>query len=177
MFSAAAPLKRTTAMASAPSPGEPRGTRVMSSQGLEPCARWSYCCGNVTPMNLRLILPAFVLATACGAAPDASTDGDLVSEHGDFTLTLTHETGEFRRGTNDFSIVVHDRSGGGATLSLVRAQMLSHPHDPTFGEITPEGDGWRVHDLPLTMPGRWDITLRVTRDGRSDDALVITHVL
>lgn len=127
-------------------------------------------------MKFRHLLCVFVLTAACGAAPDAAPDGELVSERGDFTLTLTHQTGEFRRGTNDFAITAHDRAGAAATLDLVRAQMLSHAHDATFGEITPDGDGWRVRNLALPMAGRWDITLRVTQNGHADEFLVVTHV-
>lgn len=60
--------------------------------------------------------------------------------------------------------------------SVTNARSVSAREELAFGEITPDGAAWRVRDLALAMAGRWDITLRVAREGHGDEALVVTHI-
>ncbi len=118
-------------------------------------------------------------ASGCVGAPvDEGVAGDvtLPSERGGFTLVLHHEEGGFRRGVNDLTVRVVDAEGRPAALTAVEAVMPSHTHEADVAQVAATGDVWRVEDLELLMPGRWQITFRVGDDAHHDQALVWTTV-
>lgn len=117
------------------------------------------------------------LATsACGtAAPDEAAPE--LTERGTFRIEITHEAGDFRRGVNRFHVRAWNASNGAAaTLAEVVAEMPSHDHARAVATVTSEGEGFTVDDLRLTMPGRWQINLRVAEGARTDVALVSVFI-
>lgn len=112
-----------------------------------------------------------IAALGCGApAPDEAPPE--LTERGTFHLQLVHDDGGFRRGSNSFRFRAWDDTGAPATLAEVVAVMPSHDHARSVGTISAEGSAFVVDDLRLTMPGNWQITLRVAQGARSDVALV-----
>ncbi len=112
----------------------------------------------------------------CGApAPDA-TAAPETTERGLFRIQLTYDDGGLRRGSNSLHVRAWDASGAPATLAEVTARMPSHDHGLSYGSVSPEGQGFAVDDLRLTMSGRWEITFRLAQGGRSDVALVDTFI-
>lgn len=137
---------------------------------------WTYDCAAVQRM---LLVSCFVIgcltAGGCVGAPvddGASGDVTLPSERGAYTLVLHHEEGGFRRGVNDLVARVVDAEGRPAALTAVDAVMPSHAHESGTGHVVADGDAWRVEDLALLMPGRWQITFRLGDETRHDQVLV-----
>lgn len=117
-----------------------------------------------------------LFAFGCGtAAPDDAPPS--LTERGTFRVELSLDDGDFRRGVNRFHVRAWNAADGtAASLSEVIAEMPSHDHERTIATITPEGSAFAVDDLRLTMPGRWQINLRVAQGARSDVALVSVFV-
>ena len=118
-----------------------------------------------------------VIAIGCGApAPDPSSAPEM-TERGTFRLQVNYEReGGLQRGANVFRVRAWDASGATATLSEVVAEMPSHNHERSVGTIVVDGDAFVVRDLWLTMPGRWQITLRFVAGARTDAALVVVFI-
>lgn len=118
----------------------------------------------------------FVLGAAlvgCGD-PGAADDGVLPtsSERGTFALDISHDDGMFRRGSNSFAVRATDSLGHPASVVGVTARMPGHDHGSTPPRIDCAEGLCRVSDLVLEMPGRWEITLQLSRPGEADRALL-----
>lgn len=121
-----------------------------------------------------------LLLSACVSAPDdtvrLSRDNplDQRSEQGLVEATVALETAELTRGPNDFLITLQavgdgSASGGVPRLIGVEAVMAAHGHHAGAPSIVPETDGtFRVEHLDLFMSGRWQVTLGVELEARSD---------
>lgn len=122
------------------------------------------------------LLAMMVFSLGCGApAPDEAPPS--LTERGTFRVEITHDDGEFRRGVNSFHVRAWDASSGAsAALAGVVAEMPSHDHERAVATVTAEGERFAVDDLRLTMPGRWQINLRVAQGARSDVALVSVFI-
>ena len=109
------------------------------------------------------LLRATLLLAACGApTPDAAAPE--TTERGTFRIAVTHDTGAtFHRGANGFTVRAWDAQGRPCALTEASAWMPSHSHEHVSAVISAEGSSWRVDDLRLTMPGRWEITLRISQ--------------
>lgn len=127
-------------------------------------------------MIRKTALTLCLFVFGCGApAPDDATPS--LTERGTFRVELTLDGGDFRRGVNSFHVRAWNAADGtSAALSEVIAEMPSHDHERTVATVTPEGGSFAVDDLRLTMPGRWQINLRVAQGTRSDVALVSVFV-
>jgi hypothetical protein len=118
-----------------------------------------------------------VLALGCGAPTPDRSSAPEVTERGTFRLRVTYEReGGLQRGANAFRVQAWDANGVAASLSEVVAEMPSHNHERSVGTIASEGDAFVVRDLWLTMPGRWQITLRFVAGARTDAALVVVFI-
>lgn len=98
------------------------------------------------------------------------------SDHGEFRVRIEPYDGAFRRGVNDFAVHATDASGTPVTLTSVRARMPLHNHVTDAPAIAPDGSQWVVSNLILWMPGRWEITLRMTRGSVYDDTTILIEV-
>lgn len=117
-----------------------------------------------------------LLTAACGA-PSPEEVAPSLTERGAFRVEITHDAGDFRRGVNSFHVRAWDASSGAsAVLAEVVAEMPSHDHERAVATVTAEGERFAVDDLRLTMPGRWQINLRVAQGARSDVALVSVFI-
>lgn len=127
---------------------------------------------------LLALIPALTLA-ACGASPSELEGGDFVpevSERGAFQLRIDVDDGAFRRGVNALTVRAFTPGGAAAALLEVRARMPGHAHPTVRPSVRPLADGWRVDDLALTMPGRWEVTFRFAHEGTLDEALAVTSL-
>jgi hypothetical protein len=121
------------------------------------------------------LLPAFLLA-ACVAAPDdtaplsAEKPLDQRSAQGLVEATVALEGKDLTRGPNDFLITLRSAEGDAApTLTGVEAVMAAHGHHAGAPSIVPDADGaFHVEHLDLFMSGRWQLTLGVELEARSD---------
>jgi len=92
-----------------------------------------------------------------------------------FSVELVLPERMLKLGKNDFDLIVHDRADrdlAGATLS-VKGYMPEMGHSveqsPTIKE---KGGGlYHVSDFYITMPGHWQIIVKVQKDGSSDIAV------
>lgn len=124
--------------------------------------------------NARSLVAILVAALAGCGDPGAFTDEVLPtsSERGTFALEIAHDEGAFRRGSNSFVVRATDASGEPAAVVGVTARMPGHDHGFEPPRIDCAEGSCRVSDLLLTMPGRWEITLQLSRPGQRDDALL-----
>lgn len=125
----------------------------------------------MTPPAARYLVPTLVAALAGCGDPGAWTDDALptASERGTFALDIAHDEGMFRRGSNSFVVRATDASGGSASVVGVTARMPGHDHGFDPPRIDCVDGACRVSDLLLTMPGRWEITLQLSRPGERDE--------
>lgn len=127
-------------------------------------------------MRARFLFPMVLAMAACGG--DAASDAVLptMSERGAFVVEVTPDRGEFLRGRNALTVTARTPEGRAVSLDAVLARMPGHAHAAEAPTFRPAGESWRVEDLVLGMPGRWDITLRFSDGSVRDDALVVTRV-
>lgn len=122
-----------------------------------------------------------LLLSACVAAPDDTahlsreTPLDQRSEQGLVEATVALEAAELARGPNDFVVTLQAAAAGASTskgtprLASVEAVMAAHGHHAGAPNILPDADGtFRVEQLDLFMSGRWQVTLGVELEARSD---------
>jgi hypothetical protein len=124
---------------------------------------------------LSLLLPACVSAPDDAAHLSRENPLDQRSEQGLVEATVALETNELTRGPNDFLITLRattaDASAGDAAplLTSVEAVMAAHGHQAGAPSIATDADGrFRVEHLDLFMSGRWQVTLGVELEARSD---------
>ncbi len=126
------------------------------------------------PAAARFLALTLVAALAGCGDPGALPDDALptASERGTFALDIAHDDGMFRRGSNSFVVRATDASGSPASVVGVTARMPGHDHGFDPPRIDCADGACRVSDLLLTMPGRWEITLQLSRPGERDQALL-----
>jgi hypothetical protein len=128
-----------------------------------------------------LIFGLSLLLPACVAAPDDaahfSREHPLSqrSEQGLIDATVALETAELTRGRNDLRVTLRATEGAASAsadaprLTGVEAVMAAHGHRAAQPSIVSDTDGaFRVEQLDLFMSGRWQVTLVVELDARSD---------
>lgn len=122
----------------------------------------------------RLVIAAASLLWGCfGDAGSTVVDvgehaAPVRSETGKITADINSD-GPLFEGPNDF--IVRIASGASiehVEITSVSAIMPAHAHDAEPPEVKQEGDAYRIHDLRLAMPGRWEITLKLLEDGAPD---------
>ena len=122
-----------------------------------------------------------LLLSACVAAPDDAAHLsrenplDQRSEQGLVEATVALTTAQLTRGPNDFLITLRRAASdtspgeGAPRLTSVEAVMAAHGHHAGAPSIVPDADGaFRVERLDLFMSGRWQVTLGVELEARSD---------
>ena len=125
--------------------------------------------------SLRKLLPAVALLAACGDVSSVVMEQATPSssERGTFALDIVIDEGALRRGTNDFTVHAFNHAGQAASVVGVSARMPGHAHGFAPPRIDCADGACRVSDLLLTMPGRWEITLRLSGLGEIDDATLV----
>ena len=116
------------------------------------------------------MVAAFIGCGDPGALPDDAIP--TASDRGTFALDIVHDDGMFRRGSNSFVVRATDSRGSPASVVGVTARMPGHDHGFDPPRIDCAHGACRVSDLLLTMPGRWEITLQLSRPGERDQALL-----
>lgn len=117
--------------------------------------------------------------SGCVAAPSDTAHLDLesplsqASDQGLVEATVALETADLSRGPNDFLVTLRagaDSSADSApTLISVAAVMAAHGHHASAPRIVAEGEGkFHIEQLDLFMSGRWQVSLGVELDSRSD---------
>lgn len=102
-------------------------------------------------------------ASACLGAPNddrASADGDVMasSEQGLVDAHL-EVVGSLSTGSNDFRLTLTPRdSSQAARLESFRATMPAHGHASAPDHIAADSNDYSIIELPLAMPGRWQLT-------------------
>jgi hypothetical protein len=129
-------------------------------------------------MLLRVLATALVaLCVGCGTADDGESPTGLgVGENGLLEFEAT-PVGDLQEGPNDFELAVRDAKtkepAAGAVLS-VRVHMAAMGHEapvrPELAEVDP-GEFF-VGNVVFTMPGRWEIEVAASHQGRTDTALL-----
>jgi hypothetical protein len=124
---------------------------------------------------LALLVPACVAAPSDAAHLSRENPLDQRSEQGLVEATVALETAELSRGPNDFLITLHATAGDAAAsdvapqLTSVEAVMAAHGHHAGAPSIVTDANGaFRVEQLDLFMSGRWQVTLGVELEARSD---------
>lgn len=119
-------------------------------------------------MRRWLTLPTLLLACGTAAPADAPVER---TERGTFQVRIDLDGDALRRGRNALTARAWDDAGRVARLRSVTARMPAHNHTDVAAAVAWDGAVARVDDLTLTMPGRWEITLRF-EEGARDDAAV-----
>jgi hypothetical protein len=119
---------------------------------------------------MRRPLPLILLLAACGTAAPDDVPVER-TERGTFQVQVAIDGSSLRRGRNTLTARAWDDAGRVARLRSVTARMPSHNHTDVTAAVVWDGTTARVDDLTLTMPGRWEITLRF-EEGARDDAAV-----
>jgi hypothetical protein len=109
-----------------------------------------------------------------GAAPTTEDVSEhatgVLSDSGRVTAEVQSD-GPIAEGENDLLVRISPASGASIErieIDAVSALMPAHAHATEPARVTREGDAHRIHDLPLTMPGRWEITLKLREDDAPD---------
>ena len=113
--------------------------------------------------------------SACGGAGEAAggAEQEAIGLRGAMIFTLAPEA-PLVQGENDLRLILRDASSGeaavGASIEVV-AIMPAMGHEAAGApSIEEEGDGaYAVRDLALSMPGRWDVHVKVEHAGRIDE--------
>jgi hypothetical protein len=130
-------------------------------------------------MKTRWFLPLLAVLPLLGCMGESGDGGPdsigmhqdgLLSESGRITAEITADQ-PIELGPND--LVVELAPAGGEAIEAIEvvaatALMPAHGHDGAPAEIVPEGRAYRLHELRLSMSGRWEITLDLRADGASD---------
>lgn len=112
-------------------------------------------------------------AVGCGSS-DAAPKGELeqgqtltvASVKSNIETKVSAEGGHYAQGKNTF-LVVFDPSK--TVLDSATAFMPVHGHSiPAAPSITQTDQGYRISDFIFSMPGIWDVTLRVKLGDQPD---------
>jgi hypothetical protein len=125
----------------------------------------------------RLLLCALVASwlTACGGAEGTagSREQESIGLRGAIEFTLIPEA-PLVQGENDLQLTLRDAASGevvqGASIE-VTALMPAMGHEAAGAPSIEEAGGgaYVVRDLALSMPGRWDVHVKVEHQGRTDE--------
>ncbi len=112
--------------------------------------------------------------SGCVAAPDDASAlgaGKPLNQRSSLGLvdaTVTLEGGSLERGPHSFEVTLQAADGDASPqLVSVDASMAAHGHRVS-ASVAPEGERYLIEDLNLFMSGRWQVTLGVELDTRSD---------
>lgn len=111
------------------------------------------------------------LVTACGGEGFPAFEGEELSlQSGRVTATVAFDGGVPVQGDNVL-LVTLEPTRPDATASLLGLDVLmpAHGHGTNPVVIVDAGDHYRVEELALFMPGRWDITLDLEVGGASEE--------
>ena len=82
--------------------------------------------------------------------------------------TVTLQEPSLARGVHNFTVGLSAANGGAAPALLsAEATMAAHGHRAD-AVIEPSGTRYQIEDLDLFMSGRWQVTLGVELERRSD---------
>lgn len=112
-------------------------------------------------------LASFTLA-ACGGGGDAAPTSTAGVSDGEVEIALS-SSAAVRRGSNTFTLALSDRAGAVTAETIaVDPQMPSMGHGSSVTpRVTAQSAGlYRVEDVVFTMPGTWDVHVRITVEGR-----------
>ncbi|MDI1431692.1 FixH family protein [Polyangium sorediatum] len=124
--------------------------------------------------RLLLCSLAFSWLAACGGeGSSASPDQESIGLRGAMQFKLVPEA-PLVQGENDLRLTLRDAETGAVVegaLIEVTAIMPAMGHEATFAPAIEEaGDGaYAVRGLALSMPGRWDVHVRVEHQGTIDE--------
>ncbi|MDI1443302.1 FixH family protein [Polyangium sp. 6x1] len=117
---------------------------------------------------------AFSWLAACGGeGTAASPEQETIGLRGAMEFKLVPEA-PLVQGENDLRLTLHDAATGkvveGATIE-VTAIMPAMGHEATSPpSIEDAGEGaYAVRGLALSMPGRWDVHVKVEHQGTTDE--------
>ena len=125
-------------------------------------------------MRIARALIAVAIAV-CGCVPPPDEQPirfdeepvSLRSEHGLAVARVTLEGDAIVRGENVFLVELTVLGGGAATLTSASGFMPAHGHG-TQAVVERPGESYRVRDLLLFMPGRWEVSFALDVAGRAD---------
>ena len=87
-----------------------------------------------------------------------------------YSVTVETAGNALRLGTNALTVHVTNADGSAAILTRIVAWMPAHGHASNAPDIVDRGGGrFDVQSLDLTMPGEWLISLKLSRDGSTED--------
>ncbi len=112
---------------------------------------------------------------SCVTAPDESLarfDGDTLrlESTGGLLLADIELVGDrIIQGENVFAVALDPVDADAlAGVTQASAFMPAHGHGTSLPVVSVEGDGFRVSELMLFMPGRWDVTFELDVAGAHD---------
>lgn len=128
---------------------------------------------------MRSIFPALLIAVLAACGPqthdhddhdhgNATTGRSTTSDNGDFTVSYVPSPDPMVVGQNEVEVTLLDADGQPATGFDVKVvlTMPSHGHGTSADPHTEElGEGrYRVTNVVPTMPGKWVITVHITKE-------------
>ncbi len=131
------------------------------------------------------VLATCALGAALGACVTAPSDEipvltsgplSLDSEQGLFRAEVTAAGGEIVRGDNALIVSVRTFSDTRGELESASAFMPAHGHGTWAPSVTLSAEAYRVQDLSLHMPGRWEVVLTGRVGARTDTATFAVDV-
>ncbi len=112
------------------------------------------------------VLASWFLLAACGGENLTPTvlDDELAIE--------LSPNGDVRRGSNTFTLTLSSPSGAvTADTIVVDPQMpaMGHGSSVTPKVVAESGGRYRIEEVVFTMPGTWDVHVRVSADERESE--------
>jgi hypothetical protein len=97
------------------------------------------------------------------------------TEKGHYSIEMVVLGGKLMAGTNSLDLIIHDRDDAG----VLGADIRVIPWMPDMGHgvrerpsVVEKGGGlYSVENIDIMMPGRWQLTVEVKKDGLSDGAV------
>lgn len=122
------------------------------------------------------IAAASLLSGCFGGAAPTTEDVDehatgVLSDTGRVTADVQSD-GPIAEGSNDLLVWISPAAGASIErieIDAVSALMPAHAHTTKPAQVKRERDAYRIHDLRLSMPGRWEITLNLREDDAPDN--------
>jgi len=98
-----------------------------------------------------------------------------VTKEGNYSVELVFKDGTIKEGINNIDIIIHDRDNmdvTGAAVSII-PYMPIHQHSADMTPIVIERGGgtYSARNVDITMPGRWQLTVRVSTVRANDEAV------
>jgi hypothetical protein len=113
------------------------------------------------------------LAVACGSSDGAPKDElgqgqtlTVASQKSAIETKISAVGGHYAQGKNEFQVVFDPTT---TVLDSASAFMPVHGHgSPAPPTITQADGGYRISNFIFSMPGTWNVTLKVTLDDQPD---------